>query len=83
MSSFSMPLGMPQNDGGQSRERTRTLDSGRTITLPPVSPIGRSMPQQLGFSPGSLYSQRQHNDEEIEADLQELGGQMVGSILDF
>ena len=83
MSSFSMPLGMPQNDGGQSRERTRTLDSGRNITLPPVSPIGRSMPQQLGFSPGSLYSQRQHNDEEIEADLQELGGQMAGSILDF
>mmetsp|Transcript_11899 Transcript_11899/g.17853 ORF Transcript_11899/g.17853 Transcript_11899/m.17853 type:complete len:875 (+) Transcript_11899:285-2909(+) len=83
MSSFSMPLGMPQNEGGQSRERASTLESGRNLTLPPISPIGRSMPQQLGFSPGSLYSQRQHNDEEIEADLQELGGQMAGSILDF
>lgn len=85
MNSFSVPLGipMPQSEGCQLRERASTLESGRNITLPPVLPIGRNIPQQLGHSPDCLFFQRPNNDEEIEADLQELGGQMAGSILDF
>jgi len=85
MNSFSVPLSMPmpQIEAGQLRERTSTLESGRNITLPPISPIGHSMLQQPGHSPDCLFYQRPNNDEEIEANLQELGGQMAGSILDF
>jgi hypothetical protein len=54
----------------------------RNITLPPISPLGQVI-SQSNQSFGCAFSPKMSNDEEIEADLRELGGQMAGSILDF
>eukprot|EP00551_Chaetoceros_affinis_P007860 CAMPEP_0203673474 /NCGR_PEP_ID=MMETSP0090-20130426/12668_1 /ASSEMBLY_ACC=CAM_ASM_001088 /TAXON_ID=426623 /ORGANISM="Chaetoceros affinis, Strain CCMP159" /LENGTH=942 /DNA_ID=CAMNT_0050539147 /DNA_START=400 /DNA_END=3228 /DNA_ORIENTATION=+ len=53
--------------------------SRRNIGLPSISPIHRSAPAPIGHERAMKLS----NDEEIEADLLALGGQMAGSILDF
>lgn len=49
--------------------------SGSNSQIPPLS--------LLSSYEGSKNSVYEQGDEEIEAELQELGGQMVGSILDF
>lgn len=50
----------------------------RNLTLPPISPLNRNAPPPIGHERTKI-----HNEEEIEADLLALGGQMAGSILDF
>ncbi len=52
--------------------------STRNVALPPISPIHRNAPAPIGHERAM-----KSNDEEIEADLLALGGQMAGSILDF
>jgi len=87
LNSLSMPLGVPQCNEGQLPGAISSVDSTarNNIALPP---IGHAISQQqetvhVNGGLGSMYSPKVHNDEEIEADLQELGGQMAGSILDF
>ena len=77
LNSFSMPLGMPQCN----REKSIEILTSH-ITLPSISPLQQTS-HPPGHSPGYSFTQKEANDEEIEADLQELGGQMAGSILDF
>ena len=97
LNSFSVPLGMPQFKSDELRgvstnpvplrmtERNGDELRGRVtnhITLPPISPLLQNI-HPSGQSSGYVFAQQEHNDEEIEAGLQELGGQMAGSILDF
>ncbi len=73
-----LPLEMPQSNGGELCE-----SASNHITLPPISPLKQNMNSSLHPSSKFTFALKEHNDEEIEADLQELGGQMAGSILDF
>ena len=50
----------------------------RNVTLLPISSLNRNAPPPIGHERKKI-----HNEEEIEADLLALGGQMAGSILDF
>lgn len=62
---------------GYMTQTTRTdVDFGGTPQIPSLS----HAPFYGNAGNNSLYEQ---DDEEIEAELQELGGQMVGSVLDF
>lgn len=55
--------------------------SQRHVTnLPPISPLNH---RQAPIPIGHERVMKHNNDEEIEANLLELGGQMAGSILDF
>jgi len=69
--------GMAANFPSSLRTRCDTGESLLSIEdTKPHTPCFANFPQ-------SLNNQAQEDDSKIEADLQELGGQMVGSILDF
>ena len=77
VSTNPVPLRMTERNGDELRGRVTNH-----ITLPPISPLLQNI-HPSGQSSGYVFAQQEHNDEEIEAGLQELGGQMAGSILDF
>jgi len=84
--SLSMPPGMPQCNEDQVHCVKKAVDSSprNNMSLLPISPLGHTIvPLGNGMNGGHFYAPKMINDEEIEADLQELGGQMAGSILDF
>jgi hypothetical protein len=49
----------------------------------PAGSLGYGVVKENPFAPDTVTETTRGSDEQIEADLQELGGQMVGSILDF
>ena len=76
-----MTLNAPQssNDHFITPSSNNVDYSQRNVTLPSISPRNYSAPAPIGHE----RDMRHFNDEEIEADLLALGGQMAGSILDF
>lgn len=84
--SLSMPPGMPQCNEDQVHCVKTAVDSSprHNMAMLPISPLGHTIvPPGNGMNGGHFFAPKMINDEEIEADLQELGGQMAGSILDF
>ncbi len=93
LNSFSVPLGAPQCNSdqflagsplgvsGSSEDDLRRRVNNR-ITLQSISPLQQNVHLPIQSS-AFTFTTQEHNEEEIEADLQELGGQMAGSILDF
>ena len=79
----NMALNAPQscNDHFITSSSNNMEYSQRNVTLPAISPLSYNAPAPIGRERDR--NMRHSNDEEIEANLLALGGQMAGSILDF
>ncbi len=64
----------------RSSSSSMEFSQRHVTTLPPISPLNH---RQAPIPIGHERVMKHNNDEEIEANLLELGGQMAGSILDF